>query len=76
MDLFMPGINGWQVTQILKRETDTAAIPIVVLTPMIPRANGVRCVREGCHAFVAKPCTPQVLAREVARASGQAPPAH
>ena len=76
MDLSMPGMNGWQVTQILKSDTDTAAIPIVVLTAHDTTSERIRSVSEGCCGFLAKPCAPRILASEVARALGQAPPAH
>ena len=76
LDVSMPGMSGWQVTQILKGETDTAAIPIVILTAHDSASERLRCVSEGCQAFLAKPCTPRALSSEVARALGQAPPAH
>jgi CheY-like chemotaxis protein len=31
-DIMMPGINGWEVSRILKTKKDTRDIPIVMLT--------------------------------------------
>jgi len=76
MDLSMPGMNGWRVTQILKGDTDTAAIPIVILTAHDSASERLRSVREGCQAFIAKPCTPRALSSQIASVLEKSPPTH
>ena len=64
-DLTLGGANGWQLVQDLKRETRTRNIPVVVLTRHAAPSLRARAEREGCAAFVLKPCLPDELATEL-----------
>jgi CheY-like chemotaxis protein len=67
MDLSLPGIDGWEVTARLKKDTRTRDIPIVALTAHALQEERERAERAGCDAFVAKPCLPEELLAEVQR---------
>ena len=67
MDLSLPGIDGWEVTARLKKDTRTRHIPIVALTAHALQEERERAERAGCDAFVAKPCLPEELLAEVQR---------
>jgi len=67
MDLSLPGIDGWEATARLKRDTRTAHIPVVALTAHALAQEKARALATGCVAVVTKPCLPQDLVREVAR---------
>jgi len=67
MDLSLPGIDGWEVTQRLKKDPRTRHIPIVALTAHALQEERERAERAGCDAFVAKPCLPEELLAEVER---------
>ena len=60
MDLFMPVMDGYTATRLLKGDARTRDIPVVVVT-----AAGVDCHRAardaGCDAFLLKPCLPEDL---------------
>ena len=64
-DLTLPGGDRWQLVQDLKREARTRDIPVVLLTGHAAPSLRKRAEREGCAAFVAKPCLPDELATEL-----------
>ena len=66
MDLSMPGIDGWELTRMLKAADHTAGIPIVVLTAHSHAADRARAYDAGCDAFLVKPVSPRTLSRTIA----------
>jgi two-component system cell cycle response regulator DivK len=70
MDLSLPVMDGWEATRRLKADARTAAIPVVALTghELVGLSEGAR--RAGCDAFVAKPCLPEDLVREIRKVLG------
>jgi two-component system cell cycle response regulator DivK len=67
-DLTLCGADGWQLVQNLKREARTRDIPVVLLTGHAAPSLRERAEREGCAAFVVKPCLPDELATELRQA--------
>ena len=67
MDLSMPGIDGWELTQRLKADDATAHVPVVVLTGHVLPAERARAEAMGCDSFLSKPCLPGALERELER---------
>jgi two-component system cell cycle response regulator DivK len=66
-DTRLPGLNGFELCQLLRRDTATASTPIVVVTadgypPDVKRAYGA-----GADLVLVKPCLPQVLLDEMRR---------
>ncbi|CAN5735641.1 response regulator [soil metagenome] len=70
MDISIPGIDGWEVTRILKADPDTASIPIVALTAHASEAARKRCEEVGCDGYLAKPVEPRRVLAEVERFIG------
>jgi CheY-like chemotaxis protein len=68
LDLVMPMLDGYYVIHDLQTRSDTAQIPVVLLTGLpideVRRAPQVR-------ALVQKPCTPQVLLNAVKMLGGR-----
>jgi two-component system, cell cycle response regulator DivK len=68
LDLWLPKINGWEVTRHLKSNERTKHIPVLVLT-----GQAMRPPRE-CDGFLAKPFQLGELGEEIAhRVSALAP---
>jgi CheY-like chemotaxis protein len=63
MDLWMPGIGGWEAIRRLKADAKTRDIPIVVLTA---RAF-VSAQAVGSDGCLIKPCNPEEMLAEVNR---------
>lgn len=75
MDLSIPVLDGFRATEQIKRDPRTGHIPVVVLTAHSYGSAGRRAREAGCDAFIAKPCDPQRLLREVVERIGPAEPA-
>jgi two-component system, cell cycle response regulator DivK len=68
MDLALPGMDGWETTRHLKADEDTRDIPVIALTGHVVGDSRARALAVGCGAFLAKPCSLDVLLLEVRRA--------
>jgi two-component system, cell cycle response regulator DivK len=72
MDLSIPNVDGLTATRELKRDPSTAEIPVVMMTAHTYGSAGRRAFEAGCAGFLAKPCDPQRVLREVQRVIGPA----
>ena len=66
VDLSMPELDGWEVFERLKANSDTAHIPCVAVTAHTDR-DRVRALQSGFSAFVGKPFRTEELLNTVAR---------
>ncbi|MCK4864559.1 MAG: response regulator [Gammaproteobacteria bacterium] len=55
MDIIMPGLNGFQATRILRKDTDTQDIPIVIISGNEQATEKFWGLRVGANGFLAKP---------------------
>lgn len=55
MDIVMPGLNGFQATRILRKEADTADIPILIISGNEQATEKFWGMRVGANGFLAKP---------------------
>lgn len=56
LDIIMPGMDGYEVCQILKSKTNTQHIPILMLTAIKTDSNSrAKGLRLGADAFLSKP---------------------
>ena len=67
MDVSMPGISGWDATRTLKNLSETASIPILVLTAHALSGDRERAFDEGADGYIAKPAEPMRVVQEVRR---------
>ena len=64
--LLLPGdIDGIELIARLKRDERTKRIPLIVLTACAWKSDRERAEEAGCDVFLAKPCLPDHLLREV-----------
>jgi signal transduction histidine kinase/CheY-like chemotaxis protein len=66
LDLMLPGLSGWEVARRLRREPRTAAVPIIAVSALSRSQERESALHAGCDAYVAKPFTPDELARLMA----------
>ena len=57
LDLMLPGIDGLEVTKILKNDSKTQDIPIVMLTAKGTEADIVTGLELGADDYITKPFT-------------------
>lgn len=55
MDLSLPAMDGWQVTQLLKADESTRHIPIIVLTAHVLVSDRQKAFAAGCDDYDTKP---------------------
>jgi two-component system cell cycle response regulator DivK len=55
MDLQLPDMSGLEVTQQLKADPETRAIPIIAVTAFAMAGDEKKALDHGCDAYVAKP---------------------
>ena len=65
LDLMLPGIDGLEVCRSLKKETKTAAIPIVMVTAKGEESDVVAGLELGADDYIAKPFSINVVLARV-----------
>ena len=55
MDIIMPGLNGFQATRILRKESTTQNIPIIIISGNEQASEKFWGLRVGANGFLAKP---------------------
>lgn len=65
LDLMLPGVDGFEVCKILKRDPDTSDIPIVILTAKGEDIDVVTGLELGADDYITKPFSPHVLIARV-----------
>ena len=71
MDISIPVIDGWEATQVLKRDPSTRRIPIIALTAHALASDREKAMEVGCDSYLAKPCEPKTVVSEVERFIGR-----
>jgi len=61
LDLMLPGIDGLEVTKILKRDEKTIGIPIIMLTAKGEESDIVTGLELGADDYLSKPFSPKIL---------------
>ncbi len=69
LDWVMPGFNGEEVLQIVRRspEHKLRTIPIIVMSAFTNHSNVVRAAEAGADAVIAKPLSVSLLGRRIER---------
>lgn len=75
MDISLPGMDGWQVIELLKAEPATRDIPTIVLTAHALVTDRSRAVEVGCNDYFSKPFDFQLLLETIGRLLTEKKPA-
>ncbi|GFO55986.1 hybrid sensor histidine kinase/response regulator [Geomonas sp. Red276] len=65
LDIMMPGMDGYEVCSILKKDPATRDIPIIFVTAMIQEEDEIKGLELGAIDYITKPITPQVVRARV-----------
>ena len=65
LDLMLPGIDGLEVCKLLKKDSKTEHIPIIMLTAKTEEADVVSGLEVGADDYITKPFSPKVLTARV-----------
>ena len=66
LDLMLPGLSGWEVARRLRQDPRTSSVPIIAVSALSRLQERESALHAGCDAYVAKPFTPDELARLMA----------
>jgi twitching motility two-component system response regulator PilH len=65
LDVVMPRLDGFGACRRLKKEADTAQIPVVLVTSKAAETDKFWGQKQGCDDYLVKPFTPDELSRIV-----------
>lgn len=65
LDLMLPGMDGLEVTRMLKRDRATSAIPLVMLTAKGEEVDRIVGLELGADDYISKPFSPREVALRV-----------
>jgi two-component system phosphate regulon response regulator PhoB len=65
LDLMLPGLDGLEVTSLLKNDSKTRHLPVIMLTAKGSEADVVRGLEAGADDYIPKPFSPKVLVARV-----------
>jgi two-component system phosphate regulon response regulator PhoB len=65
LDLMLPGLDGLEVTRLLKRDPATAHLPIVMLTARSEEVDRIVGLELGADDYISKPFSPREVVLRV-----------
>ncbi|MCC4800193.1 diguanylate cyclase [Enterovibrio norvegicus] len=72
LDIMMPGMNGYEVCRILKKERTVSHIPIVIVSALDEYQSEVEGLKSGAVDFLIKPVSPELVKSRVGHLLGEA----
>ena len=70
----LPVFDGFQLCEVLRRDSQTSSVPILVVTADARKSETDRARKAGADSVLIKPVTPEALLVEVQRLIGEPPP--
>lgn len=65
LDVMMPKLDGYEVTQRLRNDPATSGMPVILLTARVQEADITRGFEAGADDYIKKPFSPQELRARV-----------
>jgi twitching motility two-component system response regulator PilH len=65
MDIVMPGLNGFQATRQITSDSETAHIPVIIVTTKNQETDRVWGLRQGAKDYITKPATESELISKI-----------
>lgn len=65
LDVMMPELDGFAVCEILRRDSTTASIPIMMLTALSGELSRLAGLASGATEFLSKPFSPRLLVKRI-----------
>ena len=70
MDVMMPKLSGFKVARLIKFDSKSKQIPLILLTARTQEADRALGLQVGADVYMTKPFDPEHLLREVKRLLG------
>jgi DNA-binding response OmpR family regulator len=73
LDVNMPGLDGWELCDILRRQSHTRDVPVLFLTGRADLRDQITAMQVGGSDYVTKPFRPEELRAKVEAWVGRRP---
>jgi CheY-like chemotaxis protein len=70
IDAGLPGLNGWEATEVLKHNRHTRHLRVMMLTGHVFKDSRKRAEASGVDLFIPKPCLPDDLYSHILALAG------
>lgn len=65
MDIALPGMDGLDLTRILKSDARLRAVPIVALSAFAMKGDEEKALAAGCNGYITKPISTRTFPAQV-----------
>jgi DNA-binding response OmpR family regulator len=65
LDLMLPGLNGFDICETLRKDSATASVPIIMLTGLCSQFGRLAGLESGANDFLTKPFKVEELVSKV-----------
>jgi adenylate cyclase len=65
LDVLMPGLDGYEVLEQLKKDRTLRHVPVVMITALDDVESAVRCIELGADDYLPKPIDPVLLGARI-----------
>jgi two-component system cell cycle response regulator DivK len=70
LDLILPGIDGWEIARLLRRERMTRRATVIAVTAIANTEDQARAIEAGCDEVLTKPVSPSHMLATIRRYVG------
>lgn len=67
MDIQLPGMDGLELTRIIRSDPSTKDIPVIALTAHAMKGDQERILEQGCTGYISKPIETRTFLDTVAK---------
>ena len=67
MDINMPGVDGYTLTEQIKSVSKYQHIPIIAITANVMKGDRERTLKAGCDGYIQKPIDVDLFPEQIAR---------
>lgn len=64
-DINLPDIDGYEITETLKKEAKTAHIPVIAMTANVMKKDREQVHEVGCDGYISKPIDIDALPEQI-----------
>jgi DNA-binding response OmpR family regulator len=74
LDVMLPGMDGFEVCDRLRKDPETAHIPVLMMSAKAQTSDDDTARNVGADEYLVKPASPSEMLRRVARLLGESAP--
>lgn len=65
MDIALPGMDGLELTRLLKAQGEYRAMPVVALSAFAMKGDEEKAMHAGCDGYITKPINTRTFAKQI-----------